>query len=60
MFEVIQFTDKTYGIMQSRTGMMAGSEGKPISFKQPGAAHLKCREMNEAVNAKKDELEKEN
>jgi len=60
MFEVVNFTDKTFGIMQSKTGYIAGENGKPISFKQKGAAVLKCQEMNAAVNAKKDELEKEN
>ena len=41
MFEVCDFTDKTYGIRQIRTGMVAGSEGKPLSFKVRAAAWLR-------------------
>lgn len=51
MFEVVDFTDKTYGIRQIRTGMVAGEQGKPLSYKVRAAAWLKCQEMNKKVRA---------
>lgn len=49
MFDVVDFTDKTYGIIQVRTGMVAGRDGKPFSFKVRAAAWLKCQDMNKQV-----------
>ncbi len=60
MFDVVDFTDKTYGIIQIRTGLIAGEAGKPISFKHRAAAWLKCQEMNKAVAAAKAKLKEEN
>lgn len=60
MFEVCDFTDKTYGIRQIRTGMVAGSEGKPLSFKVRAAAWLRCQAMNKQVREVKANQEKLN
>jgi hypothetical protein len=60
MFEVIDFSDKSYGIMQVRTGMVAGANGKPFSYKVRAAAWLKCQEMNEKVRAAKADPERLN
>lgn len=61
MFEVVEFNNGKFGIMQSVTGKFAGDgEGKPKTFKKKGAAVLLCDEMNAKVTAKRAQMTKEN